>query len=69
MGHPWFVIDVLFRHKWTKKRAPRVHSSPKKKKQKLPQSCSKGKIFFRIRQGLYRTMGSKSLLKKQNLNV
>ena len=41
-----------------KKRAPRVHSSPKKKKQKLPQSCSKGRIFFRIRQGLYRTMGS-----------
>jgi hypothetical protein len=65
MGHPWFVIDVLFRHKWTKK-GHRVYILPRKKeKQKLPQSCSKGRIFFRIRQGLYRTMGSISFKKAE----
>ena len=33
MGHPWFVIDVLFRHKWTKK-GHRVYILPRKKRSK-----------------------------------
>ena len=46
MGHPWFVIDVLFRHKWTKKRAPRVHSSPKKREAKVASILLKRKDFL-----------------------
>ena len=34
MGHPWFVIDVLFRHKWTKKKGTACTFFPEKKRSK-----------------------------------